>query len=430
MFKDIIGTIGARYIVAFLNLLLIFINSKVLGRDGIGVIGIIYASANIAVVFNSILCGNTIVYFMNRYNLRYVFYPAYVWAFAGSVIACGAMYFFNMLPEGYEVPVFCLAVLISLVTANSLMLLGKDNVKGFNLTFIIQGVLMFIMLLCLYFVVDYKSIKGYLVGLFVANVAAYIFSIMLLSPYLRGKENKAVTKPFTVVLKEMFLYGIWSGADNLAEGLTTRLNYFFVQNTGGYGNVGLLDSGTKMSESVWHISNSIGYIEYNSVSKTTDKQEQKRVTLWLFKLTYCALILVMAAVVCVPEWVFTEYLLTPEFAGIREVIIGLSLGIVALGSNRILSHYFIGSGNIKYSTFCSVLGLLVLLIAGLVLIPAYGVLGAAVTSSIAYFCMLIFSVVVFMKKTGTSFRELLLSKNDVTELKNKILKTGKKNINH
>jgi len=126
-------------------------------------------------------------------------------------------------------------------------------------------------------------------------------------------------------------------------------------------------------------------------------------------------------IVCVPEWVFTEYLLTPEFAGIRDVIIGLSLGIIALGSNRILSHYFIGSGNIKYSTFSSVSGLLVLLIAGYILIPAYGVLGAAVTSSIAYFCMLIFSVVVFMKQTGTSLYEFLLSKEDLKTFKSKIL---------
>ena len=420
MFKDIIGTIGARYLVAFLNLLLIFINSKVLGRDGMGVVGVIYASANIAVVFNSIFCGNTIVYFMNKYKLSYVFYPAYIWAFAGSFIACGVMFFFNMLPEGYGVIVISLAVLISLVTVNSLMLLGKDNVKGFNLTYIFQGILMFMTLLYLYFVADYKSIEGYLVGLLTANIAAYLLSVILLLPYFRRKEDRPAKKPFTAVLKEMFLYGIWSGADNLAEGLTTRLNYFFVQNMGGYGNVGLLDSGTKMSESVWHISNSISYIEYNSVSKTTNRQEQKRVTLQLFKLTYSALILIMAAIVCVPEWVFTEYLLTPEFAGIREVIIGLSSGIIALGSNRILSHYFIGSGNIKYSTFCSVSGLLILLIAGLALIPTYGVLGAAITASIAYTCMLIFSIVVFKKQTGALLREFLLSKDDIKDFKNKI----------
>ena len=420
MFKDIIGTIGARYVVAFLNLLLIFINSKVLGRDGMGVIGIIYASANIAVVFNSILCGNTIIYFMNKYNLRYVFYPAYVWAFAGSVAACFVMYLFNILPEGYEVVVFGLAVLISLVAANSLMLLGRNNVKGFNIVYIIQGILTFSILLCIYYIADYKDINGYLVGLFAAYIIAYLYSCFLLFPHLLKMESLPAGTSFFSVLKEMFVYGIWSGADNLAEGLTTRLNYFIVQNTGGYSNVGLLDSGTKVSESMWHISNSISYIEYNSVSKTKDQQEQKRVTLQLFKLTYCALIAVMTAVVCIPEWVLTEYLLTPEFSGIREVIIGLSVGVVALGSNRILSHYFIGSGRIKYSTFCSFFGFAVLLVAGFVLIPAYGVFGAAITSSIAYSCMLIFSMVIFMKQTGTFLREFLLSKDDIRELKNKI----------
>ena len=420
MFKDIIGTIGARYVVAFLNLLLIFINSKVLGRDGMGLVGIIYASANIAVIFNSILCGNTIVYFMNRYNLRYVFYPAYIWAFAGSVVSCATMYLLDMLPEGYEAAVFGLAALISLVTANTLMLLGKDNIKGFNFVYIVQGILTFGFLICIYYLAGYKTVGGYLAGLFAASLIAYLYSFVLLFPHLLKKESLPAGTSFFAVLKEMFVYGIWSGADNLAEGLTTRLNYYFVRNMGGYGNVGLLDSGTKMSESVWHISNSVSYIEYNSVSKTTDKQEQKRITLRLFKLTYCALIAVMAIVVCLPEWIYTEYLLTPEFAGIRNVIVGLSAGIVTLGSNRILSHYFIGSGNIRYSTFCSFFGLAVLLIAGLILIPAYGVVGAAVTSSIAYTCMFIFSIVIFMKKTGTTLRELLLSKDDIKEFKNKI----------
>ena len=422
MFRDIIGTIGARYVVAFLNLLLIFINSKVLGRDGMGFVGIIYASAGIAVIFNSIFCGNTIVYFMNRYNLRYVFYPAYIWAFVGSVIACVVMYFLNMLPEGYEAVTFGLAVLMSLVAANSLMLLGKDKVISFNLVYLVQGGLTFGLLLCIYYIGDYKTVEGCLAGIFATCLVVFFFSFILLFPSLLKKESVPEGTSFFVVLKEMLVYGIWIGADNLAEGLTTRLNYFFVRNIGGYGNVGLLDAGTKMSESVWHISNSVSYIEYKSVSKTTDRQEQKCITLKLFKLTYCALITVMAVIVCIPEWVFTEYLLTSEFAGISDVIIGMSIGIVAFGSNRIISHYFVGSGNVRYSTFCSFFGLAVLLVTGLILIPEYGVLGAAITSSIAYTCMLVFSIVAFIKQTGAAPREFLLSKDDVKTLKDKIKK--------
>ena len=420
MFKDILKTVAVRYVVAFLNFLLIIINSKVLGREGIGMVGVIYASANIAVIFNSILCGNTIVYFMNRYNLRYVFFPAYIWAFAGSVIACSVMYLAGILPEGYEPAVLGLAVVISLVTANTLMLLGKDDIKRFNLTFLLQGVGLFLALLFIYFSAGFKNVTGYLTGIFVTNSIAFLYSFLRLFPYLSRKKNEPVASSFLSVLREMFVYGIWSGLDNLAEGLVNRLNYFLLQRAGGYGQVGLLDSGTKISESVWHISNSTSYIEYNEVSKTSDKKAQKQVTLRLFKLTYCALLLVMALIVCIPEWIYTDYLLTEEFVGIRKIIIGLSFGIVALGANRIICHYFIGSGNIRYSAYSSFLGLALLLGSGLFLIPAYGVFGAAIASSIAYSAMLIFSLSVFLRQTHTSFSELLPTADDWTLARSKI----------
>ena len=51
MLKKILGTIGSRYLIAFLNLALIFINAKVLGIEGVGMIGLIVASVNIAVIY-------------------------------------------------------------------------------------------------------------------------------------------------------------------------------------------------------------------------------------------------------------------------------------------------------------------------------------------------------------------------------------------
>ena len=232
MFRDIINTIGARYLVAFLNLLLIAVNGKVLGREGMGMAGLIYASAGLAVMFNSILCGNTIVYFMNRYNLRYVFFPACVWATAGSAAACGAMHLCGMLPEGYEATVFILATLTSLVTANSLMLLGRDCVKAFNRIFILQGLSTFALLLCIYFIAGYGNIAGYVAGLLIASFTACAYSFLQLIPHLSKRKNSPVHASPRQVLREMFLYGLWSGADNLAENLALRLNYFLVRNAG------------------------------------------------------------------------------------------------------------------------------------------------------------------------------------------------------
>ncbi|MEG2066841.1 MAG: polysaccharide biosynthesis C-terminal domain-containing protein [Tannerellaceae bacterium] len=422
MFRKILGVIGTRYLIAFLNLLLIFINAKVLGADGLGLIGLIIASMNIAVMVNSVLCGNTIVYFMNRYSFRMIFLPAYLWALIGSAAACGIMALIGLIPAGYGGDVYLLAVVNSLIAANSRFLLGKDRMRGFNLTFMLQGGLLVVLVLYLEAVAERQDVPAYLTGLYVANGIAFTVSLVWILPYLmkREKEAEGGRTPLMVIMKKMFAYGLWSSADNLAENCTTRLNYFLIQHFSGLGAVGLLDAGTKISESAWHISRSICFIEYSSIAKTPDTAEQKRITLQLFKLTFCAMTFVMGCILLIPEWVYTDYLFSAEFKGMRMVVVGLSFGVVALGCNSILGHYFIGSGKIRYSTYSSCIGLLTLLLAGYLLIPRYGVTGSAFSTSIAFCAMLAFSLTIFTRQTGARLREFLPERTDWLYLKDKL----------
>ena len=50
MLKKILVTIGSRYLIAFLNLALIFFNEKVLGIEGVGMVGVIVDSVYVAVI--------------------------------------------------------------------------------------------------------------------------------------------------------------------------------------------------------------------------------------------------------------------------------------------------------------------------------------------------------------------------------------------
>lgn len=416
MLKKILGTIGTRYLIAFLNLMLIFINAKALGAEGLGMIGIILASVNIAVVFNGVLSGNTIVYFMNRYSMHTILLPAYAWPVFGSGIACGLMQLFGLFPEAYFVDIYLLSILSSFITTNARFLLGKDNITGFNITYMLQGGLLFFILLYLYYIADRQEVSSYVYGLYITYGIALIGSVALLFPYYGMKEDKPAGKSRLAILKEMFVYGLWGSADNVAEVLTTRLNYFLIQRFAGLGGVGLLDAGTKISESVWHISRSVSFIEYSSVAQTSDPVEQRKTTLKLFKLTFSALAFTTLCILFIPEWIYTEYLFSSEFTGMRKVIVGLSAGIVALGCNSILSHYFIGSGKIRYSAYCSVVGLITLLIAGYLLIPVFGVVGSAVSSSIAFCAMLAFSLIVFCRINRTRLHEFVPGKEDFSEL--------------
>lgn len=420
MIKKILTTIATRYLIAILNLALIFINAKVLGVEGVGLVGLIVASVNIAVIFNGILCGGTIVYFLNRYSILTIIAPAYLWTLLGSAIACAGMFLTGLMPEGYWIDIYILAILNSIVAANARFLLGKDNIKGFNLTFMLQGGSLFLVLLYLYFVAGRQDVGSYVTGLYVTNLIALAASLFMLAPILFKDVYDNKGKSMIGIVKEMFAYGLWAGADGLAESCTTRLNYFLIERFVGLGGVGLLDAGTKISESVWHISRSVSFIEYSEVAKTNILKERKEVTLRLFKVTLCAMTVVMCAILMIPEWLYTDYLFSPEFEGMKMVICSLSFGIVTLGCNSIIGHYFIGSGNIKYSAASSIVGLLTLLLTGLVLIPTYGITGSALSTSIAFSAMLIFSLSIFMRQTSTSLTELLPNSRDWNYIRDKI----------
>ncbi len=394
MLKKILETVGTRYVIAALNLVLMLINSRVLGRHGMGVTGVVYASANVAVMFASVLCGNTIVYFMRQKRIGVVVSAAHVWALAGSGVACGVMTAVGMLPAGYGWAVFGLAVLLSLVNVHLRVLLGWDRIRAFNGVFLLQGVGLFVILLGLYYVVGWRDVAGYVWGLYLTNLAAWAVSLVVM---MRGGTHPlrcAIdARAWLRDVREMFAYGLWSSVDNLAENLSARLNYFFLQRFGGYGSVGLLDVGTRVSESLWHISHGVSFIAYSEIARATEAERRRLTAVRLLGPTVVALAVAMGAVLCIPEWVYTEWLFTREFAGIRSVIAGLSVGIVAFGGNRILSHYFIGTGRVRTSAACSCIGLALLCASAAVMVPWWGVTGAAVASSVAYVGMLTFSVV-------------------------------------
>ena len=236
---------------------------------------------------------------------------------------------------------------------------------------------------------------SYLQGLYITNGAALAVSFLLLRRKFAEKESVAVSR--SSLLREMFVYGLWSNVDNLAETLSSRLNYFLVQRFVGLSGVGLLDGGTKISESVWHISRAVGYIVNGEVARSHDAGDQRQTTLRLLRLTFGATSAVMLVILCIPEWVYTDYLFSAEFEGIANVIRCLAPGIVALACNTILSQYFIGSGRVKDSAYASCTGLAVLAVAGGVMVPLWGVSGGAGATSVAFGAMLAVSWAKFRK---------------------------------
>jgi O-antigen/teichoic acid export membrane protein len=89
-------------------------------------------------------------------------------------------------------------------------------------------------------------------------------------------------------------------------------------------------------------------------------------------------------------------------------LIGLLAGIVFLSLSKILSSDLSGRGHPEYSTYAAAISLVVSIVLDLVFIPRWGIMGAAVASSIAYCLAALTVVTLFCRTTGVGPADLLI----------------------
>ena len=68
--------------------------------------------------------------------IRYSFYRT--WAVVSTVITTGILYFLNLFPLQYTQHIFLLSLINALFSANISILLGKEKIKQYNLTTLLQ----------------------------------------------------------------------------------------------------------------------------------------------------------------------------------------------------------------------------------------------------------------------------------------------------
>jgi O-antigen/teichoic acid export membrane protein len=87
-------------------------------------------------------------------------------------------------------------------------------------------------------------------------------------------------------------------------------------------------------------------------------------------------------------------------------------GIVSLAAVRVISSYLSGIGRPIYTTYIAAGAAILTVVLDLLLIPPYGINGAAAASTIVYTCMAAASVWLVKVETGASVLEILVVRPD------------------
>ena len=410
MFKKILGTGAVRAIQVMTQMATLIMGTKFLGAAEWGKAFIAQTDITFLLIGIEIIAGSGLVYFTPRKKLSTLMTISYSWI---GLVTLFYILLFNLLhffpsffhaivPQGYATLILVMTFVYSLHEFNLNHFLGKEKVGIYNWLFLIQILTQVTVMAILIFTMNLRTARALLYSQLCGYSLATIIGWMLLFPNFKREGRE----PFKSTWKEMFHYGAFMQLSTLVSTLNKRMSLYLLRSNCTESQIGVYASGTQVTEGVNIIGQSIGLVQFSTISNQKDERESARLTIRFMKfsilLTFMALLFI-----CILPTRFFEWLFSGEFSSIRTVILLIAPGIVFLSAYTVLTNFFSGTGRPKYNLYASLIGLTATLIAAFILIPWLGIRGAAITTTLTYTALFVYLWFVFHRLTSIHLKELL-----------------------
>ena len=427
MTDKILGTFLNRLLVTAILFAVVIINTNSFGAEGTGTIALVILGLTLLQVLNNFVGGSTLVYLVPQRSNFQLLSLSYIWMIISNIVGIILLGLLNLVPREYLLFLFALSVIYNIYFIHISIMQGKEDIKLFNILQLTQAVLLIVLLAAAlafqYWLQRPASINTYLW----AFLCSYLIPAIISSVYIARHVRRENLHGSGELFHEMVKLGFWTQLANLAQLLTYRINYYFIQKfVNNDKAVGVYDLGTKISEAVWIIPKSICVVLYARVANSQDADYTKRITLSLLKFVLVVVLLAVFVLWLLPP-AFIAWIFGPDYASSKPVINSLLPGIVALSCMSILSHYFAGHGKFHINAISSLIGLIVTAGLGVTwlatvaktdTVSALQVAGHI--SSIAYSSSFLFTLVCFVRRTHANARDFLVTRDDIQLLKESV----------
>jgi O-antigen/teichoic acid export membrane protein len=248
----------------------------------------------------------------------------------------------------------------------------------------------------------------------IVNLATLVLTALLISWSAR-RDGVAGLRPSAELLREELRFGGRAILGTVAERLQFRADSFIVNAVVGVRATGIYSVTSGLAETLWYVPNALGTVMF---SRAVDpKADAGRIAAVLTRTTIAvALVTAIPAFALGPRLVRFVYGSAFSDAGVALRLI--LPGIVAYSVVAVLSRYIVGRGRPGVGTLVLLAGLAMNIVANLILVPRFGINGAAASSSISYGLTAIVTLAVFRHLSGRGIVEtLVIQPHDVRALR-------------
>lgn len=400
--------------------------ARTIGVEGKGIYTLVLMVGSLLVLFLSLGLGGSLTYFTasKHFDTDTLYSFSLVASLLISIL--GGFAFFILydlfLANTFLIgigPQYILLVLI-LLPFNlislflSSIILGKQQLVAFNLISIIRVVSNLLFQLISAF--SGGGLPGAILAWFASNLVAFGATLW----FVRGDFRPHLRFPQQIV-RPAASYGIKNYLANLFMFFNYRLDTFFVNYYNGAADVGLYSTGVGVAELIWYIPNAISGALFPK-SSSMSKETSARLTAQVSRQS-----LVIAAVLTIVSAVIGP-LLIPFVYGVDflpsvKPFLWLLPGILGITLSKIISANLAGIGKPQYATYTSGMTVIITVVLDVLLIPPYGIVGAAIASTVAYLLSAALTVMWFSRETNIRLVDVVFPrKEDISLVVSRSLK--------
>ena len=298
--------------------------------------------------------------------------------------------------------------------------IGHEDFKTFNFILLLQPVI-FLVLLIINLVLDY-NIKGVLASELIAQYSTFILTYI----YIKKEYGTHHGRPSKSLMLLKLKYGLKSHLTNILAFLDYRLDLFMVTYYLDLKAVGAYVIAVNIAEKLWMVSTSVSSVMFARIANMVDNNEKNLITIYSAKVVF-----IISLIIGITLYFLAEKLIVllfgQEYSASVLPFLYLLPGIVLGAVSRVYANYIGGQGKPEYNLYVVIILVIENFILNMILIPKFGLAGAAMATSIAYATNFIFKILVFKWMSKVTLVEILLPTPYEINIVKTYIKQRKKN---
>jgi O-antigen/teichoic acid export membrane protein len=382
--NNIIQTIAGKLVILLLNFAIVVFSARLWGTEGRGTIVLFLANLSLMTSVTNIFTGGSVSYFLSKYGISKLISQAYLWVFIVAVTLGVAFRIYDQSTP--STLLFIVAILVGFTSFHFSLFIGDQRIGYFNLITVIQPAVHICSMLLFYYFVD-KSYFTYFYGMIVSYAMVFIICKLLVAK----KYKKITYRLDKSAIKQVFLFGWQIELSNFLQFFNYRLSYYFLGYYFGTASLGVFSIGVSISEAIWIVGRSISLVLYSNVVKQGNTEDSRNETKITAKYSFYISLLCLVLVLCLPIQVFS-FVFGQGFEGVKQVVLLLSPGILAIAVSNVYGHFFSAIGKAKILILKSAAGVVATIVLAIWLIPTLQLTGACIVNACSY---IVSSVILF-----------------------------------